>query len=118
MIEKMGLLAAALLMTAAGAAQAAGHLRFWNTTSETLTEVQLAPVGTTKWGLNQCLNDDNKSVEADERLDLEGVTPGHYDVRVVDEKGRICVVKNVEVRGGGKYAFDIGDKDLTDCTKP
>jgi hypothetical protein len=37
---------------------------------------------------------------------------------VVDEKGRNCVVKNVEVKKGGKHACDIGDRDRADRTKP
>lgn len=119
MIAKTGLVALVLVLAAAGTGRAAEQkMRFWNTTSTTLTNVQLAPAGTDKWGPNQCANDDNNSVEADERLDLKGVTPGRYDVKVADAKGRSCVVKNVEVKSGGKYAFDIGDKDLKDCTGP
>ncbi len=42
----------------------------------------------------------------DERLTLVGNCPR-----------RICIVRNVEVKTGGKYAFSISDDDLRDCTK-
>jgi hypothetical protein len=98
-------------------ARAAEKMRFWNTTSAELDEVSLAPAGTSNWGPNQCLNDKDKTVEADERLTLKDVAPGRYDVRVGEVKGRQCVVRGVEVKAGGKYAFSIDDKELTDCNK-
>ena len=99
------------------AAHAADKMRFWNLTAEEVDELYLAPAGTDQWGPNQCLNDDDKSVDADERLDLKDVAPGRYDVKLKDSKGRQCLVKNVEVKAGGKYAFSIQEKELTDCTQ-
>jgi hypothetical protein len=98
-----------------GAAQAAQKMQFWNMTGETVDQLYLAPAGTDKWGPNQCLNDEDKTVDADERLLLKGVAPGQYDVKLHDVKGRSCLVKNVEVKAGGKYAFSIEEKELTDC---
>ena len=99
-------------------AQAAEKMRFWNTTSVELDQVFLAPAGTGKWGPNQCLNDDDKTVQADERLTLEGVSPGLYDVKLRDVRGRTCFARNIEIHAGGKYAFAIEDRELTDCTVP
>jgi hypothetical protein len=101
----------------AGAAQAADKMQFWNLTSNEIDELYLAPAGTDQWGPNQCLNDDDKSVEADERLALKDVAPGQYDVKSRDVHGRNCLVKNVTVKAGGKYAFSIGENELSDCTK-
>jgi hypothetical protein len=56
-------------------------------------------------------------VSSDERLKITGVTPGRYDVRLTDGKSRVCIVRNVEVKPKGPYAFSISDKDLTSCTK-
>ena len=111
------MIAAAVAMLAVAPAFGAQPMRFWNLTSGTIDELYLAPAGTTRWGPNQCLNDDDKSVDADERLRLSGVEPGHYDVKLHDEKGRTCIVRSVEVKGSGKYAFSIEEKELTDCTK-
>ena len=110
-------LVAAAVTLAATNAHAAGQMRFWNATSVEIDELYLAPTGTEKWGPNQTLNDKDKSVDADERLNLAGVEPGRYDVRLVDKAGRTCVVRNVELKSGGKYAFSLEDKELKDCKK-
>ena len=111
------LFSAILLAGGMAGALAAEKMRFWNLTAEEIDELYLAPAGTDQWGPNQCLNDNDKSVDADERLDLKGVTPGKYDVKLVDAKGRHCLVKDVEVKAGGKYAFSIAEKQLTNCTQ-
>jgi hypothetical protein len=109
-------LAAAILMLTTGSVTfAAERLRFWNLTMTTIAELYLAPVGTDQWGLNQCENDPDKSVDPDERLTITAIEPGRYDVKLADRKGRICIVRNVEVKSGRPYAFSISDKDLTRC---
>jgi hypothetical protein len=104
------------LLALAVAADAAERMRFWNTTSFTITELYLAPAGTTQWGPNQCKNDPDGAVDADERLTLKDVVAGRYDVKLADKKGRVCIVRNVEVKSGEPYAFAIVESDLTDCT--
>jgi hypothetical protein len=108
----------ALALSAVGAAPAlAKDLQFWNATQHEFSEVYLAPAGTTKWGPNQTLNDPDKSVSADERLTIKGVAPGHYDVKLVEEKRQTCIVRDVEVKATGKVAFTIGQDQLTNCTQ-
>lgn len=97
--------------------QAAERLRFWNLTAGTVTHLSLAPAGTTDWGPNQCRNDPDGAVDHDERLTLKDVVPGIYDVRLADNQGRVCVVRNVEVEAGKPYAFAISESDLKDCSK-
>ena len=99
------------------AATAAERLRFWNLTGSTIKELHLAPTGTTEWGPDQCANDPDGAVDIDERLTLKDVVPGRYDVKLLDKKGRMCVVRNVEVLAGKPYAFSISEKDLTDCSE-
>ena len=105
--------------SSAGSTQATGKMRFWNQTAQEIDELYMAPAGTQNWGPNQCLNDEDKTVEADERLTLKGITPGQYDVKFHDVKGRSCLVKDVAVKGGGPYAFAIEERELTpaDCTQ-
>jgi hypothetical protein len=105
------------LLVFAAAAGAAERMRFWNTTSFTITKLYLAPAGTTQWGPDQCANDPDGAVDADERLSLKDITPGRYDVKLADKQGRVCVVRNVDVKSGKPYAFSISDSDLTDCSK-
>jgi hypothetical protein len=38
-------------------------------------------------------------------------------VKLLDKKGRIRVVRNVEALAGKPYAFSISKKDLTDCSE-
>ena len=90
-------------------------MKFWNLTGVDLTEVSLAPAGTDKFGDNQCKNDDNGAIENDERLPLKGVTAGKYDVRIKDKVGRVCLVKNVDVKEGAPYAFSIETEQIKDC---
>ena len=55
------------------------------------------------------------TVDHDERLRITGVEPGRYDVKLSDKTGRVCIVRNVEVREGA--VFSIEEKQLTDCRR-
>jgi hypothetical protein len=95
---------------------AAERLRFWNLTTVTIIELYLAPTSTAEWGANQCQNDRDGAVDPDERLTITGISPGRFDVKLKDKKGRVCTLSNVEVVSGRPYAFSISDKDLANCT--
>ena len=106
-------IALALTITAAQAqSQRRSGMRFWNLTLYTLTSLQFSPPGQNAWGKNQCENDDDKTVDHDERLRITGLTAGRYDAKLVDRVGRTCVVKDVDVKDG---VFAIEEKQLTDC---
>lgn len=89
--------------------------RFWNLTLHTVNNLQLSPAGKNAWGPNQCKNDRDGTVDHDERVNVTGVAPGRYDVKLADVSGRTCVVKNIEVKAGAVFAID--EKQLTDCAK-
>ncbi|MGA7971966.1 MAG: hypothetical protein WCA36_04095 [Pseudolabrys sp.] len=89
--------------------------RFWNLTLYTVTSLQLSPIGKNDWGPDLCKGDDDGTVDHDERLRVEGVTTGQYDVKLADKIGRHCIVRNVAVKQGG--IFVVEEKQLTDCTK-
>jgi hypothetical protein len=110
------LVAAALaaLMGAGANAQSKGT-RFWNLTLYTVTSFQMSPAGQEAWGPDQCKNDRDGTVDHDERLRIIGVTPGRYDAKLADKTGRLCVVRNIEVKDGGVFAIE--EKQLTDCEK-
>jgi hypothetical protein len=106
-------IALALTVSAAQAqSQRRSGMRFWNLTLYTLTSLQFSPPGQNAWGKNQCENDDDKTVDHDERLRITGLTPGPYDAKLTDKIGRTCIVKDVEVKEG---VFSIEEKQLTDC---
>lgn len=102
------------LISAAANAQDKGT-RFWNLTLYTVTSFQLSPAGKDIWGPDQCKNDRDGTVDHDERLRITGVTAGRYDAKLADKTGRVCVVRNIEVKDGA--VFTIEEKQLTDCRK-
>jgi hypothetical protein len=105
-----------LAMTVACHALAAekGTTRFWNLTGETITHLNLAPAGTTKWGPDQCRNDPDGTVDFDERLRVTDVASGRYDAKFTDKTGRTCTVAGIDIKAGG--VFSIGKEALEHCT--
>jgi hypothetical protein len=102
-----------LAVTASLALAEGRPTRFWNLTRYTISELYLAPAGTTNWGPNQCKNDKDGTVDPDERLPITGVSPGSYDVKLVDTR-RTCLVRNVKVEAS--QIFSIEERELTSCT--
>jgi hypothetical protein len=84
--------------------------QFWNLTRNTISEFYLAPAGTTNWGPNQCKNDRDGTVDADERLRITDVPPGTYDAKFTDVTGRTCTVQNIKIEPGS--IFHIEERDL------
>jgi hypothetical protein len=103
----------ALIATMASAFSAERPTRFWNLTHNTISEFQLAPAGTTQWGENQCKNDKDGAVDFDERLRITGIQSGRYDARMKDTSGRVCFVRNINIKAG--EVFSVEERDLTDC---
>src|ERR1700756_5069561 len=89
-----------LLVLFASVADAADPkpMRFWNLTSQTVVDFRAAPPGTAAWGANQCANDRDGAVDHDERLRISGLAPGRYDVKLTFKNGRVCTVRNVEMK--------------------
>lgn len=107
----------AVIVVAAGSSFAAtpSRVKMWNLTRETLSEIQLAPAGTTAFGINQALNDRDKTVDFDEQVRVTDTPPGRYDLRLGDVKGQVCFVRNVDVPAEG--VFSVGEKELVDCAR-
>lgn len=99
----------------AATAQDRRGIRFWNLTTETVVRLHLSPAGKNQWGPNQCENDRDKEVEHRERLPITGITPGLYDAQVGYEDGRLCIVRNIDIKAGAVFAIE--DKDLQDCRR-
>ena len=97
----------------AAAAQDRRGIRFWNLTLYTVTDLRMSPAGKDAWGFNQCQNDRDGTVDHDERLRISGIEPGRYDVKLTDKIGRVCTVRNVEVKEAAVFAIE--EKQLTDC---
>jgi hypothetical protein len=112
--SRLFLITIALAATADEATAQNHPTRFWNLTRNTIAELRLAPAGTQDWGPDQCKNDKDGTVEADERLRMSSVPSGSYDVKLTDLTGRVCVVRGVRIEAGAIFAIE--EKDLTSCT--
>ena len=88
-------------------------VRFWNLTKNTISELYLAPTGTSDWGPNQCKYDKDGRVDFDERLAIGDLPPGIYDAKFTDTTGRTCIVQKIKIESGA--IFSISEKDLTSC---
>ena len=108
-------LALAVTVTSALGVERERPTRFWNLTRHTISEFQLAPAGTTKWGENQCKNDKDGTVDSDERLRITGIEPGRYDARLKDVLGRVCFARNIDIKAGD--IFSLEERDLADCNR-
>ena len=89
--------------------------QFWNLAATTVTHLQMAPAGTGQYGPDQCRNDPDGTVDADERVKVTGIETGSYDVKVAYKDGKVCTLRGLSVEKG--KVFSIEPKDLTDCSK-
>ena len=109
------LLAAALLSGCISTSASAKDTRFWNLTANTITAFQLSPAGKDDWGPDQTANDNDHSVDHDERLKITGVRSGVYDVKFTDKTGRSCILRAIAVKEGA--VFSIDEKKTAACGK-
>jgi hypothetical protein len=112
---RTAIIAAALGLMLAPATASAKDTRFWNLTANTITSLRLSPAGKNEWGRNQTDNDNDHTVDHDERLKITDTATGVYDVKFTDKAGRSCLVPNVQIKESA--IFSIEEKVLKDCTK-
>jgi hypothetical protein len=110
-----GLACLAILMLTCAVARGDDGPLFLNRTGQTVVKMQLAPTGSKSWGPDQCKNDDEGEIDHNERMTLVGVKSGHYDIKLADKSGRVCVAKNVDLKEGAQFV--VKDTDLTECNK-
>src|SRR5436190_8197622 len=112
-MRKLAMVVLLLGVTSAAALAAERPMRFWNLTRHTIKEFYLAPAGTTNWGANQCKNDRDGTVDANERLRITDTPPGVYDAKFKDVRGRTCMARNLKLEAG--EIFSIEERDVTSC---
>lgn len=112
---RRAIIVATLGLMLAPATALAKDTRFWNLTANTITSLQLSPAGKNEWGRNQTDNDNDRTVDHDERLKITDTATGVYDVKFTDKSGRTCVVPDVEVKANA--IFSIEEKALKGCSK-
>jgi hypothetical protein len=104
--------AAALL--AGGAMAAEKPTQFWNLTSATVLSLRLSHAGSGEFGDNVA-SADADGVDHDERVKINDLPTGKYDLELKFKGGRTCFARNVDVVSG--KVFSVEDKALTACAK-
>jgi len=90
-------------------------IRIWNLTASTVTDFRLAKPGAADFGPNLTLEDDDKSIQVDERLKLPKLEPGVYDAKLSLKDGRTCRLDALNIAAGA--VVSIEEKDLRGCAK-
>ena len=104
----------AFSLCVADAAAADKPTQFWNLTSSTVTSLRLSHAGSGEYGDNVAVGDAD-GVDHDERVKIENLPSGRYDLELKFKGGRVCFARNVEVVTG--KVFSVEDRALTACTK-
>ena len=98
------LLAAASVPTIAVAQDGVETFRVINRSSYRIDHLYVSPTSNTYWGYDR-LGDD--VLAPNYRSDLS-VVPGWYDVKLVDQDGDSCVIKDVDFRDGDSWTVTDG----------
>lgn len=96
-------------------AETAKPIRIWNLTASTITDFRLAKAGTKDFGPNLTLEDQDKTIEVDERLKLPKLQPGVYDATLTLKDGRTCRLSALNIEASAIVSID--EKDLRACAK-
>jgi hypothetical protein len=76
-----------------------------------IRQLYFAPIDSERWGPNQV---SHNSIHAGDSFTLTDIRCDKYDVKIVDEDGDECVVRNIALCGADKI-WRLGDKDLLKC---
>ena len=107
--------AAFLLAANPSLAQSPKPIRLLNHCRNEIVDLQFSSTSRTAWGPNWLLRDDDGKLQPEESLDVPGVAPGRYDVKIADSLGRACVFKNVNLQAGGRLVIE--EADMAACQK-
>jgi len=100
-----------LLCSSALAADSRGvDFTFINTSQWRIAHLFLSPINESEWGTDQL---DKQVIESAETFVLKNITPGSYDIRVVDEEGDECIVEDVGFEVD--QAIKMSDEKLVAC---
>ncbi len=91
-------------------ASAGSQIQIHNQSSWTINELYLSPTSVEEWGPDQL---GENVVEPGQYVDFSSVPCGDYDIRLVDEDGDVCIVRDVRLCDDAAYTLD--DDDLLDC---
>jgi hypothetical protein len=82
-----------------------------NDSRRSIRQLYFAPIDSERWGPNQV---SHNSIHAGDSFTLTDIRCDKYDVKLVDEDGDECIVRNIALCGADKI-WHLGDKDLLKC---
>jgi hypothetical protein len=101
------------LMATAQAAESGEGMGLRNLTSATITQLYASPVGQNTFGSDQIALVPGHAVYHGKILKLTDTAPARYELRIADNTGRVCWVRNITLEAN--EVVPLQDKDLTDC---
>jgi hypothetical protein len=101
------------LLPAAQATASNENVALRNLTSAPITQVYISPAGQNTFGRDQIALIPGGEVDQGKVLKLTGIGPGSYLLRVTDNAGRVCWVRDVKLEPN--EVVSVHDDDLTDC---
>lgn len=90
----------------------AATIKIENESSWEIHEIYFAPSNQEEWGEDHL---GKQVLKPGMTLSLTGVTPGKWDVRLVDEDEDECIVQGQKIVESEKFVIE--DKDLLACQK-
>ncbi len=81
-----------------------------NKSGYTLNEIQVSPAGANKWGPDRT---GDQNLKAGESIILKNIETGTYDIKIADQSGSECVVRDMKI--AGNQAWDLTTQSLRNC---
>lgn len=92
-------------------AQSGYSVRIENESDYAIHQIHLSPVSDTDW--ERDLLGPRRTLPSGWYFTFNGVMPGRYDLKLIDEDGDVCVVSNVRISGNTNWG--INNSWLLNC---
>ena len=93
------------------AVDTSSSIRVTNSSAWVIRELYLSPVSESRWGADQL---GAHVIRTGESYSITGIPCGSYDVKIVDEDGDNCEVRNTNICAENS-GVDISSQDLLHC---
>ncbi len=85
-------------------------IKFINKSKWAISQLYLSTASDNQWGPDQL---GQEVINTNQSFDLKGIPTGKYDLKLIDEDGDECVVKNIKIAISD--SISISDQDLIEC---
>jgi hypothetical protein len=97
--------------TSSGGTDTSSSIRFTNSSAWVIRELYLSPVSQSQWGADQL---GAHVIRTGESFSLTNIPCGNYDLKLVDEDGDQCEVRDTNICAENS-GVDISSQDLIHC---